>query len=118
MEIKKVHSDNRGDVYSFEIGERTHTIITFEPGLFRGGHYHKTSQWHICLAGILLVKLCTPDGSTEETKLLTEGQSLLIPARVPHLFKAIDGPAVLAESRTGEYEATDYEPYRKLARPK
>ena len=54
----------------------------------------------------------------EETKrMMQEGDSILIPANVSHLFRSVN-QAVLAESRIGEYEATDYEPYRKLARPK
>jgi dTDP-4-dehydrorhamnose 3,5-epimerase-like enzyme len=118
MEIKKVASDNRGDVHSFICGSKTHTIVSFEPNIYRGGHYHKTEQWHICLAGTLFVRLIHPQIGKEECHLLTEGMALNIPAGIAHLFKAIDGEAVLAESRTGEYEATEYEPYRALARPK
>lgn len=117
MEIIKINSDNRGDIYGYKIGERQHIIVTFaEKGIARGGHYHQTDQWHICLAGKLEVKVRDMENEIETTRIMTEGSSILMPAGFAHVFIA-EEPSVIAESRIGEYEATDYEPYRKLCRP-
>lgn len=117
MNISKVHTDNRGQVFRFDVGEKTHLLVTFEPGISRGGHYHQAGQWHIVLAGKFNVKLYYINTSEEVELCLVEGDSLFIEPEVAHLFTAI-GFSVLCESRIGEPEATDYEPYRKLARPK
>jgi len=118
MKIEKINSDNRGDIYGYKIGNRQHIIVTFnEEGIARGGHYHKTNQWHICLAGKLNVKIRDVVNEIETERIMIESNSILIPAGFAHLFIA-EEPSVLAESRIGDYEATDYEPYRKLARPK
>lgn len=117
MEIKKINSDNRGEIYNYQIGDRTHVIVTFKEGVHRGGHYHDTAQCHIVLAGKFKVLFCDMDTKEEWEEDMIEGDSTMIPARVAHLFKAKED-GVLAESRIGDYEATDYEPYRKLARPK
>lgn len=117
MQIKKVATDNRGDVYAFRNGKKTHTLVTFKKNGYRGGHYHQKPQWHICISGEFEVRLHDMDSGEGSKETLHEGESLYVLPRIAHLFKAINGPAVLAESRTGEYEATDYEPYRKLARP-
>lgn len=114
--LKKVASDNRGDIFQFNIGQRTHILVFFNGVTYRGGHYHSTPQWHICLAGKLQIKLFDVKSGVETEVNLTEGGSIMVPAYVAHLFKS-EGDAVIAESRLGEYEATDYEPYRKLARP-
>lgn len=116
MEITKVATDNRGDVYAFECDGKTHTLVTFKKGISRGGHYHKNVQLHTVIAGILMCQ--TIDESEHETKkVMVEGESILILPGVAHMFTA-NTDAVLSESRVGPYEATDYEPYRKLCRPK
>lgn len=122
MNIEKVSSDNRGDVFGFELNGRQHILVTFKKGVARGGHYHQTDQWHICLAGKFDVLLWPTEKApmhipTERHQFLTEGQSLIIPRGVAHLFIAHED-SVLAESRDGDYEAQDYEPYRNLAKPR
>lgn len=114
MEITKVNSDKRGDVFTYQVGERTHVIVTINKGFARGGHYHKTGQWHICLAGQMVVRLRHMITGAENATRLTEGQSLYIDPNVAHLFEAEEF-SVLAESRIGGPEATDYEPWRKIA---
>lgn len=116
MEIKKIHSDNRGDIYNYQIGNRTHVIVTFHKGIARGGHYHETAQCHIVLAGKFRVHFFDTATDEEWQETMTEGDAQVILPGVAHLFVA-EEDGVLAESRLGEYEATDYEPYRKLARP-
>lgn len=116
MELTKVHSDNRGDLFVFNVGEKTHSIVTFNKGMARGGHYHNADQMHIILAGRFKCKLFELLTGEESESTMVEGDSILIPAKTAHLFTAEEF-GVLAESRTGEFEANDYEPYRKLARP-
>lgn len=116
IEIIKLNSDSRGDMYGFNIGDRQHRLVTFKAGIPRGGHCHATDQWHICIAGEFDVALHNIDTGEEWVERITEGQSILIKARVAHLITPLVD-SVLAESRLGDYEATDYEPFRKLARP-
>ena len=115
MEIIKINSDHRGHIYQFDIGEKQHIIITFNEGVARGGHYHEQEQMHIILAGSFKILLHHIDTKKEDEKKVVEGDSILIPARVAHLFIA-ESHGVIAESRIGDYVATDYEPYRQLVR--
>lgn len=117
MNITKVNSDNRGEIYSLKVGNKEVVLVSFNKDISRGGHFHKVSQWHTCLLGEFKVKLFDIELNHEEEVSLKEGESLLIEPGIVHLFTA-KGEALLAESRQGGYEATDYEPYRKLARPK
>lgn len=104
-------------MYGYPLGERQHILVTYHAGKARGGHYHQTHQWHIVLGGRFRVSLHDMKTGEESVREMAEGDSILIPAEVAHLFEAKED-AVMAESRLGGYEATDYEPFRKLARPK
>lgn len=117
MEIKKIHFDNRGEIYQFDIGDEQHILVTYKPGIARGGHYHKTNQMHICLAGNLKFTLRNMGTGVETIRFLKEGDSLLIPKFTAHLIES-DVEAVMSESRIGDYEAIDFPPYREKAKPR
>src|SRR3990167_11027220 len=111
MEITKVATDNRGDVFLFENGKRTHMIVSINKGLSRGGHSHTGDQWHICLGGQMTVRVLSPDTGLERVFSMVEGDAECIPAGHPHLFTA-EEDSVVAESRMGPENTVDYEPYR------
>ena len=75
--MKKIHlkpafSDNRGDIT--DIIDHTEieavTIITFNPGVVRGNHYHKeTVQWNYLISGKVLYRSKSYNGKTTSTIL-------------------------------------------------
>lgn len=116
IEIKKINEDSRGQMYGYSLNGRQHIIVTYNSGKSRGGHYHQTHQWHIVLGGRFRVSLHDMNTGEERVREMQEGDSMYIPAGIAHLFEALE-ESVMAESRSGDYEATEYEPFRKLARP-
>ena len=113
--MKKVNSDERGDIYELQFGKQSYVLVTFNEGVARGGHWHKNMQMHTLIAGKMIVILKDMEIDNTYTKVMLPGDTLYIKPKVAHLFIA-EKPSILAETRKGGYEATEYSPYRKLVK--
>ena len=119
LEIKKIHSDVRGDVFQVDFaGKQIGVLLSTKKGFMRGGHYHPRRQDMYVVKGKLeftTTEIDKPD--SEKTEILDEGDFVQISPNVVHMMKALE-ETVFFESMIGGYEAENYEPWRKIIEEK
>jgi len=111
LEFEKVHEDARGDIYVFTINEREFLVFFTRAGALRGGHFHDLNEYGVVLDGKIERRIQI--NNSEEIEVLSEGDTRVVPPKIPHLVKALTDSWVL---EWHEYPKTreNYEPYRKL----
>jgi len=65
MRVEKIHEDNRGEIFKFDIGEQEYLIIVTNKGCKRGGEVHDRNQYIVVLRGEIEVMLYDVDSKTE-----------------------------------------------------
>jgi dTDP-4-dehydrorhamnose 3,5-epimerase len=107
-----VHNDNRG--YFLEAYRETfHRALTGDyavqtnisvskPMVLRGFHWHKV-QWDIWTIASGMAQVVLASGDETESRVLSTGQGVVIPAEVAHAFLALSD-LVLIYSVTEEYK--------------
>jgi len=116
--IKLFHilEDERGMIYKIS-ADKDYWLSYTKRGFARGGDIHDGCQFNAILKGKFLVKMMYPDG--EVKRLLLEGQSIVIPNDIPHMFIALEDSYMIEwhDHKLPPYEKKRfYEPYRRLCR--
>lgn len=86
-EIKKVHEDERGIIYTFFIDGKEELLTFTKQDYMRGGHSHRDAQHTMVLSGSIEWREWKNDH--EEVFILNEGDKHVAPSFVPHLMTAI-----------------------------
>jgi len=93
MELKKIHSDQRGTIYSLQGDPLTFeeiSIIHTNSGFARGACYHPENQEHLTVAEGLILYIWS-----DNQKIMKEGESITIPAKTPHMLISLTNSIVL-----------------------
>lgn len=115
INISKLHEDKRGAVYSIDFCNSSYELIEIVQGASRGGHYHKSPSAIFVIHGKIVYREIDPNLplSMEKELVLHQNDMISISANMAHLVTALENSLIL-ELRKGDYEATNYPPYRRL----
>jgi UDP-2-acetamido-3-amino-2,3-dideoxy-glucuronate N-acetyltransferase len=109
----KIFSDERGELIPIEMSsvpinpERIFVVSNVPKDCTRGNHAHfKTRQFIICIKGKILVGL--DNGIRKEEKIITKGESVLIPEMVWDYQKFLTGDDILLAVCDTQYNKEDY----------
>lgn len=109
-----INQDERGKIYRMVL-DGVYWISFTKKGYARGGDIHNGRQFNSILKGKFLVKMKFP---TEEVKrVVLEGQSIIIPNNIPHVFIALEDSTMIEwhDHKLPPYkEKRFYQPYREL----
>ena len=104
-------SDQRGEMYVNRIKGTEFNILFTRAGAYRGGDYHSGEQYNLILKGRF--KIILRQNNKDITEEHGHNKLIVIPAGIPHLFKAITD-TVLIEWKIGSPKSRYYQPYRKI----
>ena len=109
----KIFNDERGELIPIEMSsvpinpERIFVVSNVPNDCIRGNHAHfKTRQFIICIKGKILVGL--DNGTKKEEKIITPGESILIPEMVWDYQKFLTGEDILLAVCDTQYDKRDY----------
>jgi dTDP-4-dehydrorhamnose 3,5-epimerase-like enzyme len=112
--FKKIHEDARGSISMLTFRDKNFEIFETRKGASRGGHYHKTDATMMVFYGRLLYQEVDPKEPASERKLvLSRGDAIKIKSGIAHMVVALED-SVAVEFRDGDYEVTNYAPYRSI----
>ena len=116
--VKKVSSDEdlRGEIYDLGVDANVHvSLLTTKKGYVRGGHSHKYNEEFFVVIGKLEYHSGFEDN--EQVSVFGPGSTVRTSQGIPHYIKALDD-LVLVEfrPRDSEYEAIEYQPFRRLVK--
>jgi len=107
--------DARGTIDKLEVSGVKFNVLFTRKGSYRSGDEHPNRQFDLVLSGEAEVTMMHRNvaGGAEITRHVHAFDTLEIPRAVPHLFYfPVD--TVMLEWWDGPFEATYYEPYRKI----
>lgn len=114
MEIKEIHSDFRGKIYIMTgalIDYPEITIMKTNKGYARGGCIHNDHDEFVCvLEGMIKYVYC----DIKIEKILTDGDSLLIPRATPHYFYSITDSIVMEWGADPEEKKAKHKEFRTI----
>jgi mannose-6-phosphate isomerase-like protein (cupin superfamily) len=136
---ESIHRDVRGEIRRYKFDVDRFNIVVSKDGMLRGGEDHPVDQYTIVVSGSIkitmrkydpkLIEGIDPNNRTEfeailikhgwnEETILKEGESIVIPPNIPHMFQPI-GDSIFWEGWTRGYEKIPeeqmyryYTPYR------
>jgi len=91
MELKKIHEDERGFIYAINgllEGGKEFAFLEVKKGYARGGCFHSRDENLAVVKGKIKLLL------GEKEKIISQGESILIPAKVPHAFIGLEDSIV------------------------
>jgi len=116
MEFTKIHSDERGDIYSLTGLNQYAEVVLFKTkaGFARGGCIHNRSSEHICiLEGEIDYAFGNDSADAEIHKVrLNVGENFVIAKNTPHYFYSLTDSIVLEWGATLEEKKEKYMRYR------
>ena len=117
-ELKRVHADARGEMYSITLpGGREIMLLHSKAGSLRGGHLHSVDEHVIVLEGRMRYHKQRGgySGTTEE---METGDYSFNQARVVHMGEFLEDSWVLEvkDARIGEWTQANHEPWRQRVR--
>ena len=114
MEIKKVHSDKRGETHSLT-SELLHfpevAIFYTKKGVARGGCIHPKSIEYLC---VIEGEIEYVYGEDMNKITLGPGDSFAIPEKVPHYFLALEDSLVMEWGPPLEEKQEHHEYFRSI----
>ena len=113
LRLEKQVGDIRGKIFFFSQGNKRFNLVEMKKGFARGGHYHNFEQTHIILTGKIEYHEKDLVLDKEDMKVINSPDSVVIPARTPHLFIAIEDSSFI-EIYENSYEATEYPEFRRI----
>ena len=118
--IKLEHSDARGEIFSITLpGDKELILLHSTKGSLRGGHSHDVDELVALLSGKMLYhKLKRGEYPGQEEVWAEEmfpGQASFNPADVVHMGEFTEDSWVIEQklAKKGEWENTNYAPWRK-----
>jgi len=112
IEVKKIHEDSRGKIYSIKLNTQELILWTLKKDYIRGGNFHKSIQHDIIISGDVLVTYREKDKDIK--KVYTEGEYIKFDPQTPHMFMALTDDVIVLEWLEGTFEKKYFDLYRKL----
>jgi len=117
--IEIISEDKRGWMKKLTLNNGDIFWISFtKKGFARGGDIHDGRQYDTIIRGQFLVKQHFPE-DIEMLKVIITGDSIIIPAGIPHVFIAMEDTEMIEwhDDKLPPFDQKKYyEPYRKLCR--
>jgi len=104
MEFKKIHEDKRGFIYAINgllEGGKEFAFLEVKKGYARGGCFHSKDENLAVVNGKIKLIL------GEQEKIISQGESMLIPAKVPHAFIGMEDSIVAEWGITTQEKQVD-----------
>lgn len=112
MELQRVHTDDRGGIYSItsELFESPEVaILHTKAGYARGGCIHHENSEHLCVLEGLIEYVYG-----DKTVRLSTGQSITIGKSVPHYFTSVTDSVVAEWGPKPEEKQAKHDEFRKI----
>lgn len=113
LRFEKEIGDARGKILFMSYGTEKINLVEIKKGFARGGHYHKTAQYHFIISGKSEYREENVNTGQEQIKIITVPTIIHVPAETAHLLIAIED-TLFFETSNKELEATIYPKYRKI----
>lgn len=113
LRFEKEVEDVRGKILFLSCGDEKMNFVEVKKGFARGGHYHKTAQYHFIISGKLEYREENVKTGQEQIKIITVPTIIHVPANTAHLIIAIED-TLFVETFNKDLEATIYPKYRKI----
>jgi len=116
MFVEKISVNGRGTIFRIIVGKEIYWWSFTANGHGRGGDIHDGRQYNVVIKGKFLVKMMYPEEGEVE-RVLLEGDSIVIPNDIPHVFIALEDSWMLEwhDHKLPPFkDKRYYEPYRKL----
>ena len=114
MELEPVAKDYRGESWRIVFPDNREALLIFsKAGFLRGGHSHSKPEISLLLTG--KVRNWKIVNGTEVITEKSAGEFMMNQAGEPHLTLALDDCWLIdwkIDAHIGEWETTNYEPYR------
>eukprot|EP00307_Rebecca_sp_RCC1486_P012753 CAMPEP_0119414190 /NCGR_PEP_ID=MMETSP1335-20130426/6627_1 /TAXON_ID=259385 /ORGANISM="Chrysoculter rhomboideus, Strain RCC1486" /LENGTH=174 /DNA_ID=CAMNT_0007439051 /DNA_START=32 /DNA_END=556 /DNA_ORIENTATION=+ len=110
IEVPSTVRDARGAVHNLQVDGRRFNMLVTRAGSARSGDVHRSVQHDHVLSG--RIRVTTREHGRDIAREYGEGESLAIPAHVPHMFEFLEESTIL-EYWDGPFEARYYRPYRE-----
>jgi len=114
MELEPVAKDYRGESWRIVFPDNREALLIFtKAGFLRRGHSHSKSEISLLQTGI--VRNLKIVNGTEVITEKSAGEFMMNQAGEPHLTLALDDCWLIdwkIDAHIGEWETTNYEPYR------
>jgi hypothetical protein len=111
VKVPSVLRDARGAVHNLMVGGFRFNVLESRKGSLRSGDVHRTPQHDVIFSG--RVSVTTREHGVDVSRQYAAGESLVIPAHVPHIFRFLND-TVMAEWWDGPFEARFFKPYRQV----
>jgi quercetin dioxygenase-like cupin family protein len=108
---QKIIKDQRGEVQINVIKGEEYVASYTKAGAYRGADIHAGRQFNLVLRGRF--EVTWRRNRRDVVKRYGPGEFFVIPAKTPHLLKAVTD-AILIEGKSGGYRKKYYGPYRKI----
>lgn len=110
VKVPSTFRDARGSVHNLEVDGLRFNVLVTRAGAARSGDVHRSVQRDHVLSG--RIRVTTRERGRDVVREYGPGDSLAIPAHVPHMFEFLED-AALIEYWDGPFEARYYRPYRE-----
>ena len=104
IELKKIHEDQRGYIYLVKnllSDDREFTFLETKKGFARGGCLHSKDENLVVIKGKIRYMF------GDEEKIMSQGESTIIPAGVPHAWVALEDSILSEWGITSEEKGMD-----------
>lgn len=117
MEVTKLQSDSRGDVFLIDQDGEEILLIFTKKGYLRGGEIHEGSQYNFIVKGKVKWTYHTHSGDWDD--VVGEGETNFVPKGIPHMMEALED-TIMMEWRELPVEKpmNYYEPFRNIVEAK
>lgn len=116
MDIKLIHEDERGKIFSMTMEELLYdevTIFYTNAGYARGGCIHKFNNEYYCVIQGK-VEYVTKKGNLSHHSFLLTGDSGIVPKGTPHYFMAVEDSVIMEWGATIEEKQEKHKEFRKI----
>lgn len=109
MQLTKIHTDERGEIWILLINGKEHTLLLTKPKYARGGCIHRYSdEYCVVLDGAIEYHI-----RGRKVKKYAKGDSLFIPRNTPHYFIALEPSFVMEWGPAPEEKKEKCKSWRK-----
>ena len=88
VSVPSVVRDARGEVHNLEAGGFRFNVLVSHAGVLRSGDVHRSRQFDLIFSGTVTVT--TREKGRDVTRRYSDGDLVVIPANVPHIFRFLN----------------------------
>ena len=88
VSVPSVVRDARGEVHNLETGGFRFNVLVSHAGVLRSGDVHRSRQFDLIFSGTVTVT--TREKGRDVTRRYSDGDLVVIPANVPHIFRFLN----------------------------